>query len=308
MKKFFDQLNQITKPGRLDIIEKDYHLHRLLHHIALDDYLQDKLVFKGGTCLIKSYLGYYRFSEDIDFTWKDTTILQDKSPSQTRKSCSRQIDIIIDHLKEIAGNLGLIFKGDKKNASQVEIGSGGRMARFFIGYNSESLGIPANIKIEINFVDKTLYHYKSPVLHSYIKDLKNEELSFLYKEAWMEYKKPIKIQCYDPREIFTDKVRAVMTRIAYKFRDTIDIYMLEKKYGYNIPEYKESIKNKTNFVLDLYRRYKENIEISTIPNLDSITEREKNLIIQKLPKDLNKNIRRIHDQIKQIQTEINTGN
>jgi len=307
MKKFFDQLNQIAKPSRLDIIEKDYHLHRLLHCITLDDYLRDKLVFKGGTCLIKAYLGYYRFSEDIDFTWKDTTLWKNNSPSQTRKNCSRQIDIIIHHLKEIAGNLGLLFEGDKKNASQVEIGSGGRMARFFMGYTSESLGIPANIKIEINFVDKTLYPYKNSVLQSYIKELENEELNFLYKEAWMEYKKPIKIQCYDPKEIFTDKVRAVMTRVAYKFRDSIDIYMLEKKYGYNIPAYKEPIKNKTNFVLDLYSRYKENIEIATIPNLDNITEREKNLIIQESPKDIDKNIRRIHAQIQQLQTEINAG-
>lgn len=304
MKEFFDRLNRITKPGRQDIIEKDYHIHRLLHNIALDNHLQEKLVFKGGTCLIKAYTGYYRFSEDIDFTWKDTTLWEERTPSQTRKQCSTEIDLIIDRLKEIAENLGLVFDGDKKDTSQVEIGSGGRMVRFFIGYKSESLGIPARIKMEINFVDKTLYPYQTPILQSYINDLENKELQFLYKEAWNEYKTQINIECYDPREIFTDKARAIMTRIAYKFRDTIDIYTLENQYGYTIPDYKNPIKRKTRFMLDLYNRYKENIETATIPNTDHLPDGETKLLIHHPPKDLHKNIQRINTQIQQLQTEL----
>ncbi len=66
MKDFFESLNVSGKPKRNDIIEKDYYLHRLLHHISKDEYLYSNLVFKGGTCLMKAYTGYYRFSEDID--------------------------------------------------------------------------------------------------------------------------------------------------------------------------------------------------------------------------------------------------
>ena len=35
--------------------------------------LKDSLLFKGGTCIKKCYLGNYRFSEDLDFTalWED---------------------------------------------------------------------------------------------------------------------------------------------------------------------------------------------------------------------------------------------
>ncbi len=304
MKEFFDRLNQLTQPGRLDIIEKDYHLHRLLHNITQDDYLQEKLLFKGGTCLIKAYTGYYRFSEDIDFTWKDTTLWEERTPSQTRKQCSREIEIIIDHLKEIAKNMGLMFEGDKTDVSQVEIGSGGRMVRFFFGYNSELLGIPAKIKMEINFVDITLYPYQTPILQSYIEGMENKELQFLYRESWDEYKTPINIECYDPREIFTDKVRAIMTRIVYKLRDAIDIYTLEKQYGYTIPDYKDPIKRKTRFILDLYNRYKENLETLTLPDLDHLPDRETKLLIHQPPKDLHKNIKRIHTQIQQLQTEL----
>jgi len=304
MKAFFDQLNKITKPGRLDLIEKDYHLHRLLHVISLNDFLQEKLLFKGGTCLIKAYTGYHRFSEDIDFTWKDSSLWEEQSPSRTRKQCSREIDSVIECLREITETLGLEFLGDKTDTSQVEIGSGGRMARFFIPYISESLGIPTKIKMEINFVDRTYFPYKTRFLRSYIAGLENKELSFLYKEAWNEYNKPINIECYDPREIFTDKVRAILTRPIYKLRDTIDIYTLKNQYGYTIPKYKDSIKRKTKFMLSLYKRYKENFEKNTLPYTDYLQDKEMKLLISQPPNDFHPNLERIHAQILQIQTEL----
>ena len=57
MKKFFEALNRIARSGRPDIIEKDYYLHRLLDRISRDSYLREKMVFKGGTCLVKATLG-----------------------------------------------------------------------------------------------------------------------------------------------------------------------------------------------------------------------------------------------------------
>ncbi len=81
MKEFFEHLNWLAKPNRPDIIEKDYHLHRLLKRMSLHDYFKENLVFKGGTCLVKAYTGYFRFSEDLDFTWKDQTRWEGKNPS-----------------------------------------------------------------------------------------------------------------------------------------------------------------------------------------------------------------------------------
>ena len=54
-------------------IEKDYVLNWLLAGIAFSDALQDKWIFKGGTCLKKCYFEDYRFSEDLDFTIIDPT-------------------------------------------------------------------------------------------------------------------------------------------------------------------------------------------------------------------------------------------
>jgi hypothetical protein len=44
-------------------VEKDMMLHRLLG--SLQESFRSDFLFKGGTCLIKVYLGYYRFSEDL---------------------------------------------------------------------------------------------------------------------------------------------------------------------------------------------------------------------------------------------------
>ncbi len=46
------------------LLEKDYHLTKILHRIS-EKKIKD-LVFKGGTCLNKCYLEFYRLSEDLD--------------------------------------------------------------------------------------------------------------------------------------------------------------------------------------------------------------------------------------------------
>jgi predicted nucleotidyltransferase component of viral defense system len=53
------------------VIEKDYVLGWLLAGINQHPALQGTWVFKGGTCLKKCYFETYRFSEDLDFTLRD---------------------------------------------------------------------------------------------------------------------------------------------------------------------------------------------------------------------------------------------
>lgn len=52
------------KPG---LVEKDYYITIILNNI--ENFLSNKLVFKGGTLLNKMHLNYHRLSEDIDFTY-----------------------------------------------------------------------------------------------------------------------------------------------------------------------------------------------------------------------------------------------
>jgi predicted nucleotidyltransferase component of viral defense system len=52
----------------LRIVEKDYVLGWVLAVINQHPELQEKWIFKGGTCLKKNYFENYRFSQDLDFT------------------------------------------------------------------------------------------------------------------------------------------------------------------------------------------------------------------------------------------------
>ena len=60
-----------------NIVEKDYILGWLLAGINAHPDLADSWVFKGGTCLKKCYFETYRFSEDLDFTLRDESQLDD---------------------------------------------------------------------------------------------------------------------------------------------------------------------------------------------------------------------------------------
>ena len=51
------------------LMEKDVWLSLILKYLYAIPSARKHLVFKGGTCLVKCYFGYYRFSEDLDFTW-----------------------------------------------------------------------------------------------------------------------------------------------------------------------------------------------------------------------------------------------
>ena len=300
MKAFFEALGHLVDPGRADLIEKDYYLHILLHRIARENHLKENMVFKGGTCLIKAYLGYYRFSEDLDFTWKDPAIWVGKSPSRIRKACSGQIDVLLEIFTRISHELGFRFEGEKGNQDEVIIGSGGRMVRFFLGYHSEILNIPSRIKVELNFVDKIIFPFRSRNLRSYIEDLDSERIRFLFNEPYQKYTSKIAVECYDPREIFIEKCRALMTRMAYKYRDAIDIYMLQEQYGYRIPEHSDSIIEKTRFMLDLYKKYRENIQAMTLPPPGVHRDGEMKYMASKPSSDIRDGIRKIHEEILRI--------
>src|SRR3989344_7664892 len=95
----------------IGLLEKDYHLTKILHKIS--EKKIEHLVFKGGTCLNKCYLGFYRLSEDLDFVF-----------NQDVKGMSKmQIKKILDNLRRIIFEIlnELNFKTNK------ELGKGWKM-------------------------------------------------------------------------------------------------------------------------------------------------------------------------------------
>ena len=78
MKKLIDYISSELKISNKALLEKDIILHNILCILEEDDFFRKNFVFKGGTCLTKCYLGYYRFSEDLDFTWTDQKLFEAK--------------------------------------------------------------------------------------------------------------------------------------------------------------------------------------------------------------------------------------
>lgn len=304
MKEFFERLNAIGMQKRTDIIEKDYHLHRLLHAMSKDPELRENLAFKGGTCLIKAHMGYFRFSEDVDFTWRDPAVWQGQSLSETKRRCSKETVEVVKRFKSISDELGFRFSGDKADAADVHISSGGRMLLMWLGYDSEILGVPSKIKVEVNFVDKLLYPVQERELRSYVESLDSKEMAFLYEKPWREYSAKVAFPCYDKREIFVEKCRAALTRKANKLRDGIDIVYMGEKYGFSVAEFRPQILEKVRFMLDTYERYRDNIELQNglppeIGNAD-----EMKLLLGEPSKTLPGKWRTVNAQLKKIGKEV----
>jgi hypothetical protein len=305
LKEFFERLAAAGKASRPDLVEKDYRLHAFLHGISNDDYLADRLVFKGGTCLIKAYLGYFRFSEDIDFTWNDAGIWEGRSKSATARLCSREIDGVIASLQNISAGQGLIFRGDKRDPSEVSIGSGGRMVRFFLRYPSEISGIKSAIKVELNFEELCFHRFREVRLRSYIDRFETPELRFLFREDCERYGSRISMACYDPREIFAEKCRAYLTRVAAKRRDPLDICFLQDRYGYRIRDCQREILAKTRFILGLYSRYRDNLyRLRRSPPPFISRGEEMRLLLGDPPPGLEHRLRAVQEELRELALRI----
>ena len=138
-KDFVNEVAKVQHVKRTDLIEKDLILHQVLFDLSKNPLFRENFAFKGGTCLSKCYLDYFRFSEDIDFTWKNQKIFEAKSQKQIRKHLSKIIDDIGEVFEQIAKKRGLDFKCEKANRNYVELGGGNKTCTFKVWYESEVL-------------------------------------------------------------------------------------------------------------------------------------------------------------------------
>lgn len=255
MKDFVNEISKIVD-AKEDLIEKDVLLHQILLDLSKTNFAKE-FAFKGGTCLIKCYLGYYRFSGDLDFTFIDQSIFDCISQKKIRKILSKKIDETGEILEGISEKRGFDFRSDKKDKKYVELGGGNKFVTFKLWYTSVT-GENSFIKIQINFVEKILFQIKEVKLQGL--KIKSKELSFLFPKLYSEYTKSIKLQVYDIREILCEKIRAILTRRGIKERDFIDVYLISKKYKIKPEKLQREVSKKINFMLNLYQKYRINIK------------------------------------------------
>lgn len=185
-------------------VEKDYVLGHFLS-VFLELY-QDKLVFKGGTCLRKCYIEDYRFSEDLDFTSLENTFaLEQKMIEQTVKTVEKRtgIQFFVEKIKPI-------LYQDTSKGYQVYIKYWGA------NHSKNQRPLPHNrwhtkIKLEVSTDEIISFPVNQQnIIHPYSDELTGE----------------IKIACYHLHEVIAEKLRSLKQRSHTAPRDFYDLYFL----------------------------------------------------------------------------------
>jgi len=291
---------------RSDMIEKDILLHQILTDLSKDKFFSRNFLFKGGTCLIKHHLGYLRFSEDIDFTWKNQSRFEGKSVKAIRRDLSTVISDIGKIFESIAEKRGLDFKCKKNDIHFVLLGGSNRMCTFNVWYDSVVLKKKTFIKVQINFVEDICTKPEKVQLGSALK-AKDEKLSALFPES-DEYLKTIPFYVYGAKEILSEKVRALLTRKGIKARDFLDIYFIQKNLGIMVVDVEKYVIRKTKHTLSLYTKYQTNMKAKIkLLEENKIFEwgTEKDLLISKIDeKDFDIFIREFTEYLKKLVKKI----
>jgi predicted nucleotidyltransferase component of viral defense system len=299
---FVKQIATKIKTKRLDMVEKDIILHQILTDLSDDKFFSRNFLFKGGTCLIKHHLGYLRFSEDIDFTWKDQSRFDKKTSNEVRRDLSSLIDDIGKTFEVIAKKRDLDFKRVKSDRKYVELGGSNKLCTLKIWYNSEVQKTKAFIKVQINFVEDLCTKPETGRLHSALRK-NDKKMASLFAE-YEEYSKAIPFGVYNAKEILAEKMRALLTRKGIKARDFLDIYFIEKHLGIKVDDVEKYVIRKTKHTLGLYNKYQTNFRakkklIEQGKIFDWGTEKE--LIISKVDdKKFNKFVAELAEYLKKL--------
>lgn len=262
------------------LLEKDILLHRVLCGLLEDEFFKANFVFKGGTCLTKCYLGYYRFSEDLDFTWIRQEEFYRKSQKELRKILSAKMVKIIAVLQLVAAQTHLDFNPDKANRRYIELGGSNKFCTFKLWYPSALLDQEQMIKVQINFVEFFQYPFRKCPARSLLENLKTKEFHFLFPEEAVLLRKP-ELECYSLKEILVEKFRAILTRRNVKARDFIDIFLIANKEQIDPVTLRKKIIEKTAFMLR-YDKYLQNLRNFQLEKF--VLGEEKKLLLKPLPK------------------------
>ena len=257
---FVAEKSGIRKPS---LIERDVLIHGILRE--LNSTFGDTYLFKGGSCLVKCYFSYYRFSIDLDFTWRRQEAWRNLGKKGLRRKLVEQAEKFASALERIAHGMKLDFRCDLKNKNYVEFGSGSRMVTFKLWKGSEL------IKIQVNFVERILFPHRNTVAKTLLTGIEIGDDEKAYFHEFLEFYQPVKVSAYSLEEILCEKIRAILTRQAMKLRDVYDVFMI-RKAGVRIANLKEEILEKIRFAMR-FKKYRTALKASMDTlSLESILE------------------------------------
>jgi len=252
-----------------DIIKKDLLLTLILAEFEKMDLGRD-LIFKGGTLLSRNYLKYHRFSEDLDFVFKDSSTIRDLPRSLRERKIKKFIDSFTPKLKEVADALSLDFSIDRSNTKYCRIMHPRLVYTFKLYYSDTKF-----IKIEINFVEKLINEPKKVSIKA-ITDFFDSKV-MLY-ELGLSYQN-FSVLSYSLEEIKLEKYRAILTRKYFQERDLFDLFLIKDSLNADIKLIIEKIKSSSLIKRDLTKLINEKLVLLQNNSFFESKEKVENLSI-----------------------------
>lgn len=234
-----------------DLIEKDLILTFILAEFERLD-LGKELIFKGGTLLSRNYLKYHRFSEDLDFVYKDSNFLRELSRNKREKKIKAFIDYFTPKLKEVADSLNLEFSTDRSNTKFCTILHGRTVYTFRLYYSKTQY-----IKVEINFIEKIIDTPQKISIKAITDFFDSKELMFILGLKIENFS----VLSYSLKEITLEKYRAILTRKDFQERDLFDLFLIKDSLKADINEIIQKIKSSYLIKRELNSLIKEKLKL-----------------------------------------------
>ncbi len=180
------------------LVEKDYYCTVLLEHLGARC---PELVFKGGTCLAKVHVGFFRMSEDLDFVIPVPAGVARAERSMRSKTAKKAVEALE---KSVAGLWIESPLTGSNNSTQYKAE---------IGYTSVLGSRPESIQVEIGLREPLLLPQVRAAVHTLLLDPLSGESGLA----------AIELDCIAPLEAMAEKLRAALTRRDPAIRDFYDI-------------------------------------------------------------------------------------
>jgi predicted nucleotidyltransferase component of viral defense system len=213
--------NRLAKAGSRRIpeavLERDYCLAWFLVGLSRSP-LRDVLAIKGGTALKRCYFGYYRFSEDLDFSLARATPLE---------TILAGLEKIYVEVKKASGVIIRYSRKDRKSHHNSH--------SFYLAYEGPLPGTTVKeVKVDITIDERfVLPLQKKPVLKGY------QEYEDLPDDAT--------IKVYSLEEILSEKVVALTDRARNEPRDLYDVWYLTERKNMDVSALIPEIQGKLEF-------------------------------------------------------------
>lgn len=189
------------------LIEKDYFCTVLLTYLA--DHGGGRLVFKGGTCLAKVHAGFYRLSEDMDFTIP-------LSPDAGRKQRSQAVAAAKSAIADVGSFLPVT-----KCMEQLTGANNSTQYKGMVAYESPTNGQWESILVEISVREPLLL----PVVKGRARTLLLDPIG---GDAMIP---AVDVDCIDIIEAMAEKFRAALSRQDVAIRDFYDLDYAARHLG-----------------------------------------------------------------------------